>query len=58
MRCILRLLPAVILAVLVASFGCSKKSESTGQDPNKELTNEQKQHIDDLNKQRREEWGK
>ena len=58
MICI-RWLPVVFLcAALLASSGCGKKSESTGHDPNKELTNEQKQHIDDLNKQRQEEWGK
>jgi hypothetical protein len=48
---------AVAFAILLASFGCGKKSESTGQDPNKELTEQQKQHVDDLNKQRQEEWG-
>jgi hypothetical protein len=48
---------AFVLAMFLASFGCGKKSESTGQDPNKELTEQQKQHVEDLNKQREAEWG-
>lgn len=48
----------LISAIILTFFGCSKKSESTGPIPNEELTEKQKVHIDDLNKQRQEEWKK
>lgn len=47
-------LPA--LALVLVAFGCGKKAESTGLDPNTELNEEQKQEVTDLNQQRKEEW--
>jgi hypothetical protein len=57
MNWLMRLLRVALPVMLLASFGCGK-SESTGLDPNQELTEPQKQQVNDLNKQRQEEWGK
>src|SRR5215208_5429985 len=57
MNCAKCLAVSFALSLCLGLFGCSNKSESTGQDPNKELTEEQKKHISDYKKQREEEWG-
>ena len=50
------LLSLVAIALMSLAYGCGKKSESTGLDPNTELNEEQKQQVGDLNQQRKEEW--
>jgi hypothetical protein len=55
--CFRKHLPALLALALVSiAFGCGKKAESTGLDPNTELNEEQKQQVNDLNQQRQEEW--